>query len=579
MITRRQLLRGSAVGLAGLALHRAAPAGALPGTAGARALVSGPPAPFTVRLPLLPELTAAHVRLVAAETDVPLLQGPPTRMWTFNGSFPGPVIRRPSGEPTRVTVVNALPTEAGSLTIHQHGAHAASAEDGQPETNVVEPGRERTYIYEYVEDGEPERAALQWYHDHSHHRTARNVWRGLAGLVVLEDDVEKALGLPDEQDEILLVVTDRAFDGDNQLTDPFTAPDKEQQSPATALGPGYPPFDETPANVVLVNGAVQPYVELAPRTYRLRVLNASGFKPYNLALSDGAPLVQIGTESGLLPAPVTRQTVLLGPAERADLLLDLTGSAGQDVVLESVPVTGGSYVPKTAPAVDALLQMRVRGTPAAPVRAPAALRPLPEWVDEVSDAPDRIWAFGLGTDEGGRLSWTINGRTFDHERVDARPELGSVETWLLVNATPYAMSHYIHIHDVDWVVLQRNGAAPEAHEAALKETFRLDPGETVLIASKFTDHLGPYMIHCHMLDHEDHGMMTTFEVVEPGQGDLPAGAVPGLPAALERSVEPWAQGAVRTVLAGAVAGRPAPVPLTDGGRSVADVAALSWCMP
>ena len=131
--------------------------------------------------------------------------------------------------------------------------------------------------------------------------------------------------------------------------------------------------------------------------------------------------------------------------------------------------------------------------------------------------PDRVWAFGSGFDVTAlQATHTINGRTFDHNRIDAQVELDSVETWMLLNTT--TRTHYIHIHDVDWALLSRNGAAPAAHEAGLKETFLLDPGEYVLVAAKFSDHLGRYMIHCHMLDHEDGGMMAAWEVVAPGAG-------------------------------------------------------------
>jgi hypothetical protein len=154
-------------------------------------------------------------------------------------------------------------------------------------------------------------------------------------------------------------------------------------------------------------------------------------------------------------------------------------------------------------------------------------------------------------------------------RVDAKPELGSIETWMLVNTTPKATSHYSHIHDIDWKVISRNGAPPPVGEDALKETFRLDPGEVVVIAGKFTDHLDRFMLHCHMLQHEDHGMMTTFEVVPPGQGDAPTA---GLAGALERSIaDPGVRRKVAAVIAAATDGRPAPV--LKAGSSMAELMA------
>jgi spore coat protein A, manganese oxidase len=491
--------------------------------------------PFAVPLPIPETITDADITLTAAESDVQVLPGEPTRMWTYNGTFPGPVIRRPAGEETRVTLVNDLPSEAGSLTLHNHGNHNAAEHDGQPEGEafVVEPGEERTYVYDLLEDGGPARARMQWYHDHSHHRTGRNVWRGLAGMFIVEDEVEAALGLPDGEHDIPLMIADRRFDAANQLDDPFTAPQRHHAPAGTGHGEGWPPFDEVVGDRMLVNGAPEPYAELEARRYRLRLLNASNFRPINVARSDGRPLVQIATEGGLLPAPVERDAILLGPAERAEVIIDLTDFANRTVTLQSVARAGESGpLPGTEPAIGPILQLRVGGAPEAPDTStvPDVLRPLPDWVAEASTTPDRVWAFGLGPspDESGHSSWTINGRTFDHTRVDARPEVGSIESWMLVNTTPIATSHYIHLHHSDWVLLSRNGRAPEPHEAGMKETFRLDPGESVVVARRFNDHTGPFMLHCHMLEHEDHGMMATFEVVGEGEGDLlPVGDLVG----------------------------------------------------
>jgi spore coat protein A len=489
-------------------------------------------AAFSVPLPIPPVITDADVTLVAAPADVPVLPGAPTRMWTFNGTFPGPTIRRPAGEATRVTVEHRLPAEADTLTIHHHGAHSAPEHDGGPlEEFAIAPGASRTYLYEGVEDGAPERAALQWYHDHSHHRTSFNAYMGLGGLFIYDDDVEAGLPLPRGDYEIPLFLTDRTFDDANQLdTSAYDLPASSR---------------EVRGATHLVNGAVMPYVEVEPRRYRLRVHNGAHFALYNLTLArtgsddaaeaaaaEAVPLLQVGTESGLLPTAVERTEVLLGPAERADLVVDLAPHAGEQLVLAVVgprdttrsvaglpaqqpPIGGGD------PVVGAvLLQLRVGTavTEADEGPLPAALRPLPDWAAELPSEPSRVFVFGNGVnpDAPTELPHSINGRPFDHERVDATPELGSVESWLLLNAS--TKTHYIHLHDVDWVVVSRNGAAPPAHEAGLKETFKLDPGEAVVVGTKFTDHLGPYMIHCHMLDHEDSGMMTRFDVVAPGAG-------------------------------------------------------------
>ena len=543
-VSRRSVLRAAAVVggalVLGEGLVRSDPSGAPLGS-----LPAGANEPFTRPLRFPTVLTGESIRLVAQPADVPLLPGRKTRMWTFNGEFPGPTIRRVSGRRTRVTVEHRLPRSADSLTIHHHGGHQPSSEDGQPERHVIAPGKARTYTYDLREDGAPERGAMQWYHDHSHGRTTRNVWRGLAGMVILDDPAEVRLGLPRGEFDLPMMIGDRSFDENNQLVDPVM---------------GTPPFDDVFGEHLLVNGVPEPYLDVAPRRYRLRLLNASVFRIYNLALSDGSAFLQVGTESGLLPAPVRRTQVLLGPGERVDLVVDFAGKRGKEIDLKSVAASGTSYVPRTTPAIAPLLRFRVRKAAREDSRVPAKLRPLPKWAAGLSTTPDRIWSFGNGLDPKGGTAWTINGLAFDHHRVDARPALGSTETWMLVNTSPTTMSHYIHIHDVDWVVLSRNGAPPAPDEAGLKETFRLDPGEVVVIGSKFTDHLGPYMLHCHMLQHEDHGMMTTFEVVKPEQADL-AGSTPSLEAALARDIpDPAVRQHVRAVIDGARNGKPARVP-------------------
>jgi FtsP/CotA-like multicopper oxidase with cupredoxin domain len=539
-VTRRRLLQSALAGGLTLALPRAFT------VATARAQAA---APFTQPLRIPRTLADADITLPIAKADVQVLPGAATEMWTFGGEFPGPTIRRPAGATTRVTFEHGLP-EAGTLTIHNHGHHTRSVDDGQPMAELIAPGGERTYTYEHVEEGKPLRAGMRWYHDHSHGRTGRNLWKGLLGLFIVEDPTEAGLGLPGPDRELVLVITETTLDAGNQLTDPFTGA-ADPASDGVGIG-----------ETVLVNGVPQPFVEVEPTRYRLRVLNAASFNPYSLGFSTGPKLVQVGNESGLFTAPLERERVLLGPAERADIVIDFSGHAGQDLVLSSAEEAAARSAPWSAltgllSRPDDLLQLRVRGTPAASAAPAAALRPLPAWVAALPQQPDRILAFGRGIDPAAPSTqqvWTINGRTYDPATVVAQPALGDTETWLLVNASTQA--HYVHLHDVDWKLIQRNGAAPEPHEDALKETFRLDAGDVVLVGTKFTDHLGTYMVHCHMLSHEDHAMMAPFEVVAAGAGDLPANPFDALTAAeAER---------VRAMLAAQAAtpGSPAPVPDT-----------------
>jgi spore coat protein A len=515
-LTRRDVVVGAAAGALALTF---------PG--GGRARAPRRPErlrPFQQPLPIPDVLTGADLSIPIREAAVPVLPGPRTRMWTYGGSFPGPTIRRPSGEATRVRFAHRLGSGAGELSVHLHGGHNRASEDGQPggltarqprslycdispglsaaesgNDLLIEPGGARTYTYEHVEDGAPERAALHWYHDHRLDQSARNIWRGLAGMWILDDEVDAALPLPRGDRDLPLMLCDRSFDRDNQLTDPFSDGLR-------------PPDDGIVARHVLVNGAVAPYHRVSPQRHRLRVLNASQFRSYDLRLTHGLRIVQIATESGLMPRPLERSSVLLGPGERAELIVDFASARGERVELVSVPRRGAPRALGSSSYVGRLMQFRV-GTRAAADRTsiPASLRPLPAWVHDAPRTPSHKWRLSVGV--GFRPSWLINGRTFDPAYVDASVRVGETVTWELQNRT--AVAHLVHLHHTDWYMLSRNGRRPPAWERCLKETFFLDPGDRVVVAGKLSDFPGKYLVHCHMLDHEDHGMMSQFAVVEP----------------------------------------------------------------
>ena len=432
-----------------------------------------PPAPFTRPLPTPPVLTGSSITLTAMEADIPVLDGPPTRMWTFNGTFPGPTIRRPTGQTTQITVINNLPGAVGSLTLHHHGSNSSPENDGQPADYLIPPGGARTYTYTGREAGGNERGAIHFYHDHRDMVTGRNVWMGLVGMYLLDDPADPP-SLPAGEFDVPLILTDRSFDANNQLVYRFNIEGLEGER-------------------VLVNGASQPYFEVGDRRYRFRLLNASNFRDYELALSNGRPIVQIGTESGLLAAPVVRDRIRIGPAERVDVVIDFAGALGQQIVLRNL-----------AGPPSELMQFRVAHDRVDNSFVPAALRPLPDFGTPVLT---RTFEFNRSGSQ-----WTINGRVFDHHRVDAQPVLGVTERWIFRN--PGNWKHLVHVHGGDQLLVSRNGAPPADHER-LKETWYLAPGETVEVLVRFTDHLGRYVLHCHLLEHEDAGMMAQFEVVAP----------------------------------------------------------------
>ena len=477
-------------------------------------------APFRAKLPIPRVIGAADFRLPITEAEIQILPGRKTEMWTYGGDFPGLTVRRPTGTVTTATFANRLPKSAGDLTVHLHGGHNRSSEDGQPggltaslprslycniserlapsesgNDLLIAPGAERTYTYEMVEDGAPERSALHWYHDHRLERTGRNVWRGLAGMWISDDAFDTSLPLPRGDRDIPLMISDRSFDRHNQLTNPFSRFN-------------HAPDDGVVGKYVLVNGAVLPHHRVRACRYRLRVLNGSNFRSYNLAMK-GATITQIGTESGLIPRPLRRRQILIGPGERVDLIVDFAGAQHRDVVLRSVGRSGGPDRLGSTPYVGPLMQFRVGKPVVDATSVPTELRPLPDWVAGAPEQPQHTWRVTIG---GGIVpSWQINDRSFDPAFVEVKPRLGTVETWAIRNETKVA--HLMHPHHTDWYMIARNGKPPGPHEACLKETFFMDPGEEIVIAGRFSDYTGKYVMHCHMLDHEDHGLMSQFETV------------------------------------------------------------------
>jgi FtsP/CotA-like multicopper oxidase with cupredoxin domain len=302
-----------------------------------------------------------------------------------------------------------------------------------------------------MEDGRPERAAFQWYHDHRLDRTARNIWHGLAGMWIVDDELDASLPLPGGERDLPLMIADRSFDRHNQLTDPFT--DLR------------PPADGINGRSVLVNGAHMPHHHVRAQRYRLRILNVSQFRAYNLFLSNGTPMIQIGTDSGLMPKPLRRREVLLGPGERAEVVVDFAPSAGESVELRSGPRHGARSPLGARPYLGAVMQFRVgSGRPPDRTRVPRRLRPLPAWTRRAPRNPSHTWNISIGG--AFKTTWLINGRTFNPAYADAHPVRGTTETWEIANHTDVA--HMMHMHLTDWYLLSRNGKPPPPWEDCLK---------------------------------------------------------------------------------------------------------------
>lgn len=468
------------------------------------------PLRFTVPLPIPTILKPAsvsadadHYEMTARPANLQILPGLKTGIWGYEGQFPGPTIEARTGRRVSLRLRNRLPVP---LVHHLHGGHTPAESDGYP-TDLVMPANgftsshrhdsraitaigEREYVYPNLQ-----RPATLWYHDHRMDFTGAQVWRGMAGLYILRDDPEDRLPLPRDRKEVPLVICDRSFAADGSLLYPSL--DKDLRT-VPGVEPDY--MGGVLGDVILVNGAAWPRLDVSNTRYRFRILNASNSRRYDLALDPGPrggpAFVQIGSDGGLLEAPVNRRTIRIAPAERFDVIVDFSGfPVGSVVVLRNQESAGST---------DSVMQFHITRDEKDQSRIPARLSDL---------APPDLGAVAMTRDFDFRYQrsarvWTINGKTFDPARMDAQPRLGSTEIWRLRSD----FNHPVHLHLAQFRVLS-HGGPPGTSDAGWKDTLDLEPGEAAGILVHFTDYRGRYVFHCHNLEHEDMMMMGNFEVV------------------------------------------------------------------
>lgn len=422
---------------------------------------------------------------------------------TSGGSFPGPLIKAWSGRPVAMEFTNNLGSRENTV-VHLHGGHIPVEEDGHA-MDFILPGESRIYRYPNNQI-----ASTIWFHEHAMDVTATHVYMGLAGLYYITDSVEEALPLPKGEYDVPLVIQDRLFNADGSLNYTLTQ---------------HTLMHGMQGDVNLVNGAVQPKLAVDRGKYRFRILNGSNGRFYNLALSNGAPFVQIGTDGGLLPKPVTRSSLYIAPGERIEVILDFAGyKPGTQMVLRNTLGSG-----RTADVMRFDVSKRSGHT-----------SPVPTFLREFAPLKEseavQTRTFTLGMDMMSGL-FTINGQAYDHLRTDFTVNLNATEIWEFVN--PMGMPHPMHAHDIMWQILDRNGAPPPAWEVGWKDTWVVPAKGRVRVIGQFTDytcdpmhhtgmsgemvmeeHLRHYMLHCHILEHEDHGMMAQFKVLGEPMGSM-----------------------------------------------------------
>jgi FtsP/CotA-like multicopper oxidase with cupredoxin domain len=530
-LSRRDVLKLMGLGAGGLFLSAC---GLLPSASADPTVAPVFPTPLTpsADLPLL------SVDLTAGRGTLPIFSGKETSILryqasvkeggggfiqTLSGSYLGPIFRVRQGQRVQVRLNNELPDPT---IIHWHGLKIPEEMDGHPRYAIA-PGKSFDYDFQVIN-----RAGMYWFHPHPHQLTGPQVYYGLAGLFIVSDEEEAALGLPAGEYDLPLVIQDRAFDSQNQMV--YLA-NGMMDSMLGFLG-----------DTIMVNGAPNASMDVKASAYRLRLLNGSNSRVYKLAWQDGTPLTVIATDGGLLEKPVTREYITMGPGERVELWADFSGrSASSEMKLVSLPFTdfsggmmgggmmggglmGTSGLPNGAPLDILRLRIGEKG---------AGVTPLPPQLSTierhaVNDAVNRDSPRSFRLAMQGMVH-TINDRLFEMDAVaqDEIVRLGDLEVWEFVNlegsgtgmmSMNMDMPHPMHMHGVQFQVLGRQiarGFESVYQELSggfvndgWKDTVLVLPGETVQVLVRFENYTGMYLYHCHNLEHEDAGMMRNYRI-------------------------------------------------------------------
>jgi len=458
-------------------------------------------------------LSGGNIGLVLRTGTVQFLPGQPTNTMGANGPLLGPTIVLEAGRFVTMDVTNQL---GEPTTIHWHGMHVAPENDGGPHV-VIDPGTTWSPAFPVLD-----KASTHWYHPHLHLRTNEHVVKGIAGFIIVRDAEEAALSLPRTYgvDDFPLAIQTKEFDADNQVV-----------------------WHGVMDTHVLVNGTMDPYVEVPAQMVRLRVLNGASERSFNLGFSNGATFHQIASDGGLLTAPVAMTRLRLAPGERAEVLADLGTLQGRTVHLRNFgselpngiygatqpgmgmgqsipgytgnPLNGGDYN---------ILRMDVVAPTASPVTTlPGTMTTHTPWTEAEADTT-RIITFmpvNMGpTAIAGPFVFDM--MPFDMMMINQYVPFENVEIWELRNQTPIA--HPFHIHNVQFHILSINGAPPPPGLQGRKDVVMVPGGNGVVrFITKFEDFWSldhPYMYHCHMLSHEDDGMMGQFLVLPPANVGL-----------------------------------------------------------
>jgi bilirubin oxidase len=429
----------------------------------------------------------------------------------INQSYLGPVLRAKRGDTVTINVKNTLQEVS---TLHWHGMTLPAKMDGGPH-QAIAPQKTGQSRFEIRQE-----AGTLWYHSHAMHQTGRQVYHGLAGLFIIDDEKSEKLALPHDYgiDDIPCTLQDRRFNQDGSFSYLTSMPDQ-------MMG--------MHGSTVLVNGVVTPTLKAKRTLLRLRLHNGSNARTYQLAFSDRRPFYVIASDCGFLARPFQTTTVRLAAAERIEILVDLADK--KRVTLKNI-ATQDSSVMGMMPMMQMMkeqvfdiMQIDARQAAVSPLKIPTTLAPNPRILDPKKSVITRRFELEMGmmgqggmgmmrgmmgNGKGDAGMFRINGKSMDIDRIDFQVKRNTTEIWEISNASP--MAHPFHVHNVQFRVLDRNGKAPHPIETGLKDVVLVQGGEKVRIIMSFpeySDPKTPYMYHCHILEHEDQGMMGQFIVV------------------------------------------------------------------
>ncbi len=427
-----------------------------------------------------------HFDLTIKAATHSFFDGVQTATWGINADYLGPTLLLRKGEEVSINYTNTLPE---ATTMHGHGMHVPGMMDGTAHQPIASG---ETWSSQFAVK---QVACTNWYHPHYLHKTAPHVYQGLAGMIIIEDDASNSLDLPKRYgiDDIPLVLQDRFFSSDKRslLYDPSRM----------QVMRGYT------GDTFITNGAIEPIFDAEAGLLRMRLLNGSNSTVYTLQFSDSRAFDQIATDNGFLEAPVRMQSLTLSPGERAEIVVDLSSDLGSSLALLETR-HGKTF-----------LTIRVNKEQTAATLLPTSLTSL----DPVP-TPTKTRTFTLGMEgmgngmQGGNMTFTINGKSMDPNRIDVTLSQGDVEVWEIVN--PMMVDHNFHIHGTHFRIISRNDDPNAVHdnEKGYKDTVYIPARSRVKFVVSVpkdgvtADAANPYMFHCHFLEHEDNGMMGQYTV-------------------------------------------------------------------